>query len=245
MKSVMVSLMMLMLVTSAWAGTIVYDFEDESQLADWSKVPTLDGLPYTAQWSVENGELVAFSNDPALGMGQGLGVGDDTWSNYTLEAQFMIEQIFSHPDSWAPAVFLAAHYHLPPGVTDPTQFWFVWLGPDHPVDTGIWEMHWCDSGSGHMSIEDIDPPFEENRWYSARIECEDGHYRMFFEDNPFAEFDTETPGESYGVAGCAVRNCQARFDNVVITGDSIPNMLGGAVVSPRSRLATTWGCIRK
>jgi hypothetical protein len=244
-KSVIISLMIFILVTPAWAGTLVYDFEDESQLADWSAVPTLDRLPYTARWSVENGELVAFSSDPALGMGQGLGVGDDTWGNYIFEAQFMIERIFSHPDSWAPAIFLVVHYHLPPGITDPTRWWMVWLGPDHPVDTGVWEMHWWESGSGHMSKEDFDSPFEENRWYTARIECEDDHYRMFFEDKLFTEFDTEMPDDAYGVAGFAVRNCEARFDNVIITGDSIPNMLSVAAVSPRSKLATTWGCIRK
>ena len=235
--------MMFMLVTPAWAGTIVYDFEDESQLADWFEVPTLDRLPYIAQWSIEDGKLLGISNGPAMSMGQGFGVDNYTWSNYTVEAQFMIEEFSGESGLWGSAVFLVAHYHLPPGVTDPTQFWMVWLGPHRAGDNGEWQMFWYDGSQ--MPIEDIVPPFEVNRWYSARIECEDGHYRMFFDDRLLAEFDTETPEESYGVPGFAIRNCRAYFDNMIITGDDIPDMLSVAAVSPRSKLATTWGCIRK
>ena len=95
-----------------------------------------------------------------------------------------------------------------------------------------------------MRVEDIDPPLEEKRWYTARIEYENGHYQMFLEDKRVAEWKAGLPGNAYGVAGFAVRNTEIHFDNVVIQGESIPDM-NLAVVSSRSGLATTWGCIRK
>ena len=86
MRVMMVGFMMFILATLADSGTVIYDFEDEAQLADWFEVPTLDGLPYAAQWSVRNGELVGVLRDFTGVMGQGLGVGDDTWKDYTFEA---------------------------------------------------------------------------------------------------------------------------------------------------------------
>lgn len=50
MRVMMAGFMMFMLAALADSGTIVYDFGDESQLADWFEVPTLDGLPYTTHF---------------------------------------------------------------------------------------------------------------------------------------------------------------------------------------------------
>jgi hypothetical protein len=90
-----------------------------------------------------------------------------------------------------------------------------------------------------------DMPLEENRWYTVRFETEDNHYRTFIDGKPIFEFDATSPDHAYGVPGFAVRNCEARFDNVIITGESIPDTLNLAAVSPRSGLATTWGRIRR
>lgn len=47
-----------------------------------------------------------------------------------------------------------------------------------------------------------------------------------------------------GAAGLGLSNQTARFDNVVITGDSIPNS-GGLSVTPKAKLATVWGRLKR
>ena len=47
-----------------------------------------------------------------------------------------------------------------------------------------------------------------------------------------------------GAAGLGLSNQTARFDNVVITGDSIPDS-GGLSVTPKAKLATVWGSLKR
>ena len=47
-----------------------------------------------------------------------------------------------------------------------------------------------------------------------------------------------------GAAGLGLSNQTARFDNVVITGDSIPSS-GGLSVNPKTKLATMWGSLKR
>ena len=51
--------------------------------------------------------------------------------------------------------------------------------------------------------------------------------------------DFRTGGIGFGVA-----NYTARFDNITVTGDSVPNS-GGFTVTPSGKLATTWGNLKQ
>ena len=147
------------------------------------------------------------------------------------------------PGGSNPGLLLCIHWHLPPGVTDGTKFSLFFFGPRYSPEGWNGIGYWR-SGEGNMRVEDIDPPVEEKRWYTARIEYEDANYRMFLDGKLVAEWKAGLPGNAYGVAGFAVRNTEIHFDNVVIQGESIPDM-NLAIVSSRSGLATTWGRIRK
>lgn len=59
--------------------------------------------------------------------------------------------------------------------------------------------------------------------------------REGFEDFP----DFQTGGVGIGLA-----NCTARFDNVTVTGDSIPDS-GAFTVTSQGKLATTWGHLKR
>ena len=251
MRNVIISLMVFTLVTSAWAGTIVYDFEDESQLADWFEVPTLDGRPYIAQWYIDNAELVGICKDPSDDTGQGFGVRNDTWRDYTFEAQVKFRQAFPVV-GMTPIVIVAVHYHLPPGTldynlppgdVDGTIESMAWLGIRY---SGGWNsVDWnCNVEGTWVTGAGKDMSFEEDRWYTVRFETESNHYRIFIDDSLLHEFETTYPEHAYGLPGLALINCEAHFDNVVIEGDGISS-LNLASVSPKSKLATTWGCIRK
>ena len=43
--------------------------------------------------------------------------------------------------------------------------------------------------------------------------------------------------------GFGLANYTARFDNITVTGDSIPNS-GGFAVTPHGKLTTTWGNLK-
>ena len=68
---------------------------------------------------------------------------------------------------------------------------------------------------------------------------------MFLQGEFAAEWDAGSLEDAYGGAALAVKDCEVHFDNIVITGDSIPETLNLAAVSPGSKLVTAWGCIRK
>ena len=54
----------------------------------------------------------------------------------------------------------------------------------------------------------------------------------------------EFPDFSTGGAGFGLSGYTALFDNVIITGNGIPNR-GGLSVAPRAKLATTWGNLKR
>ena len=47
-----------------------------------------------------------------------------------------------------------------------------------------------------------------------------------------------------GGVGFGLSNYTARFDNITVTGDSIPNS-GGFAVTPQGKLATMWGQLKQ
>jgi hypothetical protein len=244
MKSIIVGLMLIIPIASVWAGTRIYDFEDESQFADWSKLDTVDGLPYTVQWQVEDGELVSTSED-ICGWAQVLSVGDDTWQDYVFEVQFRIEQTFS-PSCFATrgrAIVLFAYWHQLPGETESAEIWMVWFGPHNY--SNLWRNMWGAGGPSNyimLGPSTTDLPLEEKRWYTARIENQGNLYQMFVDNELLAELETGLPGDAYGVTGFGTRNCEAHFDNIVIEGESIPDM--ATSISPKAKLTTIWGKIK-
>jgi len=241
-------MILLLVATSVWAGTRFYDFEDENQIADWYRGEVVDDLPYTVQWYVENGELI-FSSDNICGWAQGLSIGDDTWRDYVFEGQFRIEQTFSPPCSttWGRAVVFTAYWHYPDGETDPAKAWMVWFGLNN---RGTWNSMIVGVGSSDNyrfvagSPYTMDPPVEEKRWYSFRIENQGNHYKMFLDNEIVSEFEVGSPEDAYGAPGVVSRNCEVHFDNIVITGDSVPDMNVATGGSSTSKLAITWGQVK-
>ena len=47
-----------------------------------------------------------------------------------------------------------------------------------------------------------------------------------------------------GSVGFGLANYTARFDNITVTGDTIPNS-GGFDVTPQGKLTTTWGQLKQ
>ena len=99
-------------------------------------------------------------------------------------------------------------------------------------------------GEGFVAI-----PFlfvaEKGVWYDLTATVkEDGTLEFRINDKVFEVFDP--PPLSGGQVGLVVGDARARFYNVAITGDNIPNGGPGNPfdVAPRSKLATTWGKLK-
>lgn len=88
---------------------------------------------------------------------------------------------------------------------------------------------------------------EKDIWYELTATVhEDGTLEFRINDEVFTAFDPNPlPG---GQAGLIVTNGRARFDDVEITGENIPNGGPGRqtlrAVAPEAKLATTWGKLK-
>ena len=101
---------------------------------------------------------------------------------------------------------------------------------------------------------------EPRKWYTLKIRSFPVSaittlYEVSIDDTPLCEFELKTvlkEGKRLNTGGALlyVRNAGVRFDNVVITGESISNLdmnefVGELSVSRGGKLATTWGAIKR
>ena len=98
-----------------------------------------------------------------------------------------------------------------------------------------------------------------NRWSKLKLTVSGDHFIFTINEKKIAEtgdpFVLLHDGEELmikaeniashptGGAGFGLANYTARFDNITITGEGIPNR-GGLSVEPRAKLATTWGALK-
>jgi hypothetical protein len=92
-------------------------------------------------------------------------------------------------------------------------------------------------------------PAEPNVWYelSASIQTEADRERLTFRVNDDFEFSVTAVGPlKTGKVGLVVSDGRAAFDDVEVSGASVPNGGPGKArpVSPRGLLATTWAAVR-
>jgi len=113
-----IGLMLLLVVTSVWAGTLTDNFDD----GDFEGWRTFGGrvanllIDQSVQWGVEKGELVGISKNVCT-WANFFGVGDDTWKDYEFEFEFRIEKIFPTPVGCgligSPLVGFGVHFDNP------------------------------------------------------------------------------------------------------------------------------------
>jgi hypothetical protein len=203
------------------------------------------------QWSVENGELLitAHGNWCYANL---LTIGDDTWEDYEIEFRFKIDQTFLPPDCVNSYGVMGAFVHLQLGYASRG----VYLGPHAFVADGIWEMNFSGTiaGTSFLGVGDSfsvigevlseEAELKEGTWYTVRIIAGRNQYEWFIDDQLMWQFEGESPQLAYGGVGLYTRNCDARFDDVTITGDTIPNMDMVTATLPGGKLTTTWGQIK-
>ena len=78
MKDLIVGLILFLMITSAWAGTLRDNFDD-GNFEGWQEFTLMPGR--RGNWSVIDGELHVSNGGPTLL----LTIGDTTWKNYEIE----------------------------------------------------------------------------------------------------------------------------------------------------------------
>ena len=224
MKRVSFILALLLMATSAYAGTLVFDFKDKSQLAYWYMADPLRTSESYIEWSIENEELVAVSRDVLQGGSSHIMVSDDTSEecvNYEVSCRFKIQEILEPSTrNESNAVFLI-HWSIQRG--EATWLSFNTRGGSRgtiwdEVDLGYTRWKW--------EHQPFDLPLEKGTWYTVRMVAEDSHYRMFLDDQLIIDTKGKIfPAFKSGFAGFGTKNAIIHFDDFILTGEDIPDKL--------------------
>ncbi len=222
-------------ILPAFAGTWRDDFED-NDTREW-KIYNLNRQ--VEKWWINDNEAVGEIFEPGF-MSLWL-TGDLKWENYSVSCRAKLVDDRNEP----PTIGLTLHDR---GEEDSRYLFFI----DYVFDIVRIVKSVHDDWS---TVQHFFAP-EEDTWYQLKATVyEDGNLEFSIqnmdaevdaEPQVFTAFDPDPlPG---GQAGLVIADARARFDDVEITGDNIPNGGPGRrtlqAVSPRSKLATTWGKLK-
>ncbi len=247
MKSVSITALLFLLPLSVWAGTFLEIF-DGKELEGWQEI-WVDKGP--AVWEIVDDELHAESREAYIHF---LTTGDSTWEDYTME--FDVKPLKKHGiGGISIAVRVDGTWLVHCSVSDPV----IIRGDDPPVQE---RRISCLAGGFHhpmpphaVLIDELHPLLRLNRWAHLKLSVEGDMFafwlngeqimaptklQIFRQIEVFADFpDFQTGGVGFGLW-----NYTAVFDNITVTGDSVPNS-GNFDVTPQGKLATTWGQLKQ
>ena len=245
MKSVVIVATLFLLPLSVWAGTFLETF-DGKDLDGWQQIWRDKG---PAVWEIVDDELHAESREAYTHL---LTTGDNTWEDYTMELD--VKPVKKHGiGGIAIAVRVDGTWLVSCRIFDPV----IIRGDDPPFQE---ERIGC-SATGlerpalATLIAEPHPLLKLNRWSHLKLSAEGDIFTFWIDEEQvmaptklqifrqievFADFpDFQTGGVGFGLW-----NYTAVFDNITVTGDSIPNS-GDFDVTPQGKLATTWAQLKK
>ena len=248
MKSVSIIALLFLLPLSVWAGTFLDTFED-GNLDGWREVVPWDRVP--GSWEIVEGGLHGVGEDISLRL---FTTGNDTWKDYTVE--FDVRLLKRRPGT--PRISIAVRVQ---------EKWIVECIMMEPVIVlpgggNVPEKGWVHCFAGSLNGGKVEglllephPRLKLFRWVHLKLRAEGNIFTFWVNGEQvmeptelrirrdlegFADF----PEFQTGGVGIGLSNCTARFDNVTVTGDSIPDS-GDFAVTPQGKLATTWGHLKR
>ena len=208
------------LVLPTFAGTWRDDFEDKNT-REWKIIkPTMRNQ----KWQINKGEAVGEIFQP--GDWNLWITGNPKWKNYSVSC---LAKLVNEKNE--PAIGLALHWR-----TNSRYLFYI----DYTRGLAIIYRE-------ALANIGVSTPFAAkiDTWYKLTATVyEDGKLEFQIDDTVHTILDPDPlPG---GQAGLVVMDGRARFDNVEITGDDIPNGGPGRpfAVAPQDKLATTWGNLK-
>jgi len=267
---IIIALTILLIATETWAGTFRDNFFD-GNLKGWA----LDNNWEKVEFQVEKGEACiqthAWKHERLGGHCQGtMAIGSSDWRDYTLELKvktvesdhggghaivigIRTEKIPS--ESFSPRDYAGVYMRI---VADPNGiFGSVKVYKIIKIDPPVEKKVMINVGENQLPIiwkktHEMETVFDDggrwaiafDKWYRVKAVAKDKHFKLYFNDELVAAFN-ERNITSGKVRLSAVRG-HVHFDDVVITGKEIPNIgPSGMAVSPKGRLATTWGNVKR
>ncbi len=245
MKYIFYTLLFL-LPFSAAAGTFIEAF-DGKDMEEWRELVQVNNPP--GLWEIVKGELEVVNREPSLYF---FITGDETWEDYTVE--FDVKPLKKHGIG---GIAIAARVK---------ESWLVYcairdivkaIGDKPPVhEIGSY----CLAGDLHDTVfiriaAAPHPLLKLDKWSHLKLDVSEGMLTFWvnaeqvmgpteFQLPGIVQDELGFPGFLTGGAGFGLANYTARFDNITVTGDGIPNR-GGLSVTPGGKLATTWGNLKR
>ena len=268
MKLIAIGSAILLFTVSAWAGTFLENF-DNGNLKAWHAFNMRNAPDGT--WKIVNDELHGVSQD---GWTRLLTIGDETWDDYTIEFNVKplrkpgrgnIAIAARINGDWAvwcmigdhPSPFNISTVSCAAGnFRDPTPLFFFGVEPHPPLGLKVWSKLKLEVEGNTLNFwingkHVLGPVKLPNR---QTFKHRDAVRKKHLEEHPadengnLPEFQPMQLGRFQnfltGAAGLGLSNQTARFDSVRITGDNIPNS-SGLSVSPKAKLATLWGGLKR
>ena len=257
MKLAIIGSIVLLFTLSAGAGTFLVNF-DNGKLDEWKELLMDDALP--GSWEIVDGELHAVSPN---GWTRLLTIGDETWRDYTIE--FDVKPLDNRGpsnivvaaringswlvwcfigdlpfvDNISEVMFAAGNFQ------DPNTFLFSHSKRQRFLKLNEWSKLKLDVKENILNF------WINEKQFIGPVQLPDRHSFLRF-DALRKEHRKELPAlqldglEDFltGGIGLGLSNQTARFDNVVITGDSIPDRHTFSI-TPRAKLATMWGSLKR
>jgi len=223
MRITITMLSMLLIALPAWTGTFRDDFED-GDLDGWQQLwPGGEMI-----WEVVDGELECARLSQ---WSAGIVTGEVSWTDYTIEADVKLLQ------DHGPGDFdLVAR-----SITNDDGYAFLvgdWVG-----EPSVYVQRMPDL---NMKVTKTFDPLELDTWHHVKLEVEGSEFTFWINNENVLEYRDGTYQE--GMVGLGVANYTVRFDNVIITGPDVPDVMPPTweeqPVEPMNRLPTTWAQIK-
>ncbi|MYG08747.1 DUF1080 domain-containing protein [Candidatus Poribacteria bacterium] len=230
---------------SVWAGTFLETF-DGKELEGWQQIWAVKG---PAVWEIVDGELHAESREAYIHL---LTTGDTTWEDYTMELD--VKPLKKHGiGGISIAVRVDGTWLVYCSIYDPV----IIRGDDPPVQE---RRIGCHAAGLHLPprailFTELRPLLRLNRWSHLKLSVEGNIFTFWIDDEQimeptklliFKQIDVfaDFPDFQTGGVGFGLWNYTAIFDNITVTGESVPNS-GDFAVTPQAKLATTWGHLKR
>ena len=245
MKFTGIIVLLLLLSFSASAGTFLETFDDKD-LEGWEEIWADKG---PALWEVVNDELRADSREAYIHL---LTTGDSTWEDYTMELD--VKPLKKHGiGGISIAVRVQGTWLVYCSIFDPV----IIIGDDPPFQEA---RIGCFAASLRRPPRTLlffepRPLLRLNRWAHLKLSVEGNIFTFWLNGEQVMEptellifrqieVFNDFPDFRTGGVGFGLWNYTAVFDNITVTGDSIPNS-GGFAVEPIGKLTTTWGDLKR
>ena len=210
----------------SFAGTWTDAFEDDNTHG-WEVINNINN---SAKWWIDKSEAVCETfapNTPSI-----LATGEVDWKNYSFSCKAKLDKAKDEPATFG----IILHHRW-------EEFSFYAFRILYP-----WEIvHITKYGkNGATTLGEFNFPAKLDTWYTLTASVDSrGKLKFQIDDVVFTTVDAD-PIKN-GKAGLMVVRAQARFDDVEITGNNIPNGGPGtlAVEPSGNKLTITWGKLKR